>query len=85
VKVEQMMAHVLAEMRTNREKMDTKQVEMRASQQHLEEEKASQELLKSEMLSKMETNQEKLDMKVDANQEKMEARIDANNEKFEVL
>jgi hypothetical protein len=36
------------------------------------------------MLAKMETNQEKMNAKVDVNK-KMEARIDSDNEKFEVL
>jgi hypothetical protein len=57
MEMEQMMAYLMAEIRTNREEM-----------------RAGQELLKEDMLAK-----------IDANQKKMEGRIHANNEKFEVL
>jgi hypothetical protein len=56
---EQMMAHLLAEIRSNRKKMDTNQAAMTANQ----------DILKEEMLAKMEANQEKKDAKIDANQD----------------
>jgi hypothetical protein len=37
------------------------------------------------MLTKMETNEGRMDVKIDANKEKMEASTEVNNEKFEVL
>jgi hypothetical protein len=47
--------------------------------------RACQELLKEEMLAKMETNQERMEANHEKMDAKIEAKIDANNEKSEVL
>jgi hypothetical protein len=62
MEMEQMKAHLLAEIKddikTNQGKADANLKEMK------EEMRASQELLKDEMLAKMETNHEKVDAKI---------------------
>jgi phenylalanyl-tRNA synthetase alpha subunit len=95
--MEQMMACLLAEIRTYEAKMNANlkemKEEMRAGQQHLKEKlRAGKELLKKEMLAKMETDQEIMEAKQrkdgcqDRCQSKTtEIRTDANNEKSEVL
>jgi RecA-family ATPase len=47
--------------------------------------RASQKLLKEEILAKMQTNQERMNAKTDAIQEKMEATTDGNNQKYKAL
>jgi hypothetical protein len=61
-----MMAHLLAEIRTNRE-----------------ERRTGQELLKEEILAKMEANQERTDAKLDAHHERMMGWMDSQLEKME--
>jgi hypothetical protein len=61
MEVVKMMACLLAEIKTNQEKMDA----------NLEEMKGSQEYLKEEMLAKMETSQERVDVKLDAHHERI--------------
>jgi hypothetical protein len=69
MEVEQMMTCLLADIRTNWEEMKTDQAKIEAN---LREMRAGQELLKEEMLAKMETSQEWME----ANQEKMDAKMD---------
>jgi hypothetical protein len=74
--MEQMMACLLAEMKTSQAKTD-------ASLKEMKEFSAGQEHLKEEMLVKMETNQERMDPKLDAHHEWMIARMDSQLEKME--
>jgi hypothetical protein len=78
--MEQMMACMLAEIRTNREKMDANQAEMDANLKelktnqakvdaNLKEIRAGQELLREEMMVRLEAKQ-------DASCERMMARMD---------
>jgi tRNA/tmRNA/rRNA uracil-C5-methylase (TrmA/RlmC/RlmD family) len=74
MELEQMMARLLAEIRTKTEKMHANQAEMKANHAkthaNLREMRAGQELLKEEML-----------VKLDAHHERMMARMDSQLEK----
>jgi hypothetical protein len=86
--VEQMMACLLAEIRTDKEKMDANQAKtdanqrgmrerMRDGQKHLKEEmRAGQELLKQEMLAKLDAHHERMTAKMDTQLKKIEACLE---------
>jgi hypothetical protein len=77
VEMEQMMACLLAEMKTNQARTAASLKEMK------EEMRAGQELLKEEMLTKMETDEERTDAKLDAHHERMMAGMNSELEKVE--
>jgi hypothetical protein len=82
MKMEQMIARLVAEKKSE----ITTQAKAEANVGVIKGEiRAGQELLKKAIVTKIGTNQEKMDAKIDANQEMIEARIDANNENFVVL
>jgi hypothetical protein len=87
MEMEEVMTHLLAgmkpEIRTNQAKVDANLKEMK--EEMVARVKAVIQNNQEEMLSRMETIQEKTDAKIDSNQEKKEAMIDTNNEKYEVL
>jgi hypothetical protein len=96
VKVEQMMARLLAEIRTNREETETNQAKPNATLKEIKEEmrttreemRAGQEHLKEEMRAGQELLKEEMLAKVKTNQEKMDVKIDVKMRSlrsFEVL
>jgi hypothetical protein len=66
IEMEQMMAHLLSEIRTT-------QVVMIAGQEDLKDEmSAGQELLEEEMLANIDDNQEEMEARIDASSKKFE-------------
>jgi hypothetical protein len=86
-----MMAHLLAEIRTNREKMDANQAKSKAYHAKMdtslremrEEMRASQQHLKEEVRASQELLKEEMLAKVDAHHERMMARMDCPLENVE--
>jgi hypothetical protein len=73
VEVEQMMACLLAEVRTNREKLAVSEAKPDASLREVREEmRACQELLKEEMLGKLDAYHERMIARMDSWLEQME-------------
>jgi hypothetical protein len=79
MELEQMMACLLAEMKTNQVKMDANLKEMkevRAGQEHLKEEMRACQELKEEMLAKLDAHHERTMVRIGSQLRKMEACLE---------
>jgi DNA-binding transcriptional regulator YbjK len=93
MEVEQVMAHLLAEIRASREKMHANQAEMKTNQGVLARVETKKDVNLKEMKEEIRTYEAKADTTLKEMKEelmarleaKIEAEIKASNEKFEVI